>query len=155
MNSWKLAVVFLSVFVAVAMFGDRAWGIDTTTNAQVLAEKIVPLQFREDAQGNGVDTTPPGAVYDCSDGYLLGSGTFSPLDALEVGFDSGVILTTGKAADAIGPNTSDETTVYQFADSNSLGRYGSGKTGALRSGPAGHPVRRSRFRHVGPPRHLG
>lgn len=56
--------------------------------------------------GGGSDANVSGVSYTGAD---LAAGTFSGgLDA--VGFDSGVILSTGQVADVVGPNISDSTT---------------------------------------------
>lgn len=88
---------FVSACCAV-LLGFSAHGQLTVTpngNANDLANAIL---------GSGV--TVSNVVLDCGPNA---AGTFSNGNASNIGLDNGVLLTTGLASNAIGPNTSDET----------------------------------------------
>ena len=76
----------------------QAISITANSNGETLANEIL---------GSGI-TVVPGSV-----NYIGGAGaagTFTDGLSSGIGFDEGIILTTGSAVDAAGPNTSDGTT---------------------------------------------
>lgn len=100
MRLFKSAIAALLATAGLAGAGaaSAALSVSTTTNCNALASTL--------AGGSGVTITG------CSlTGTATQQGTFAGGVSAGIGIESGVILTTGSALDAIGPNNSDSTSV--------------------------------------------
>jgi hypothetical protein len=98
----------LALLLVTGAGGAFALSVTTTNDATALANTIL---------GTGVTITSVSLT-----GATTSQGTFT--DGSVIGIDSGIILTSGDAADAVGPNSSDGT-------STSLGLPGSTALNAL------------------------
>jgi hypothetical protein len=74
-----------------------ALSVTTTNDGTTLANNIL---------GEGISIVPGSVSYTGAD---AASGTFTNGLAADIGIDSGIIMTSGNAADAPGPNENDET----------------------------------------------
>lgn len=98
-------IISLFLFVVMALPNKAmALSVTTTNDGSVLAGTIL---------GGGVTITPGSISYS---GAAGASGTFTDGVSSGLGIESGIILTSGSAASAVGPNVNDATTTI-----NSLG----------------------------------
>ena len=86
----SLSAIFLPLFSIAQL------NIDTTSTPQQLVQNILI--------GNGV--TASNITYT---GSSLSIGEFSNGDSTNIGLDAGILLSTGRVVDAVGPNDSDNT----------------------------------------------
>jgi len=93
-NKWF--ALSLGITAAVSATNASALVVNTSSDGSLLANTIL---------GSGISIS--NITYT---GAAGASGTFSDGMASGIGISSGIILTTGSAADAVGPNTSDGTT---------------------------------------------
>ena len=93
MKKWLAGPICLAIGVLALPANALAISVTPTNDAGTLANTIL---------GSGI--TASNLVYT---GATAASGTFSGGAASGIGIDSGIILTTGAATDAEGPNTSD------------------------------------------------
>lgn len=96
----KLVSTVAATLLATAAFttsAHAALSVTTTSDASVLANTIL---------GSGVSISNLSFTTDTSGG----AGTFTGGNSAGIGFDSGIILTTGEATKAIGPNTAANAT---------------------------------------------
>jgi hypothetical protein len=108
-----LMVIFLCFFMATAAFADPLV-ITTSLSATALVNNLM---------GGGVTYSNP--VYT---GSVLANGTFTGGTGV-IGFESGIILSTGLATTAVGPNTSDSaSTIFNTAGDAGLSALGGGVT---------------------------
>lgn len=82
--------------------------ITPTNDATLLSNTIL---------GSGITLTTPAPIYI---GAAGASGTFSGGVSAGIGIESGIILTTGSAASAVGPNVSDGTTTINNLPGDAL-----------------------------------
>lgn len=99
-------IIILSIFVFMFAY-----------SAKVLAITITPNNNGSDLVNNissgGITVSNISVI-----GNATQSGIFTDGLSSGIGIDEGVILTTGAAIDAMGPNTSDSTTVFAGTGSN-------------------------------------
>ncbi|MEB3885741.1 choice-of-anchor L family PEP-CTERM protein [Lyngbya sp. CCY1209] len=97
-----------TVFFLGATGSVKAFDITPTSNGETLVDNIL---------GEGITVVPGSVSYT---GAECASGTFTGGAASGIGIESGILLTTGCATDAAGPNTSDATTTSNgfFGDSD-------------------------------------
>lgn len=87
----------------------KAINIVRTSNGQTLVNNVA---------GKGINIVPGSVLYT---GAECASGTFTDGFTSGIGIDSGIILTTGCAESAVGPNVSDETaTINGFPGDSDL-----------------------------------
>jgi hypothetical protein len=93
-------LIYTAVALALSATSAQALVIEsTTTDGSVLVNEIL---------GSGINVTAGTISYN---GVTGQSGLFSDGLASGIGMDSGIILTTGSATTAVGPNTSDSTSI--------------------------------------------
>ena len=92
----------IAVFAAFAIIRPMAADASPGQSVSSIADGITPADMVNTLLGGGVTTS--NITYT---GDNNAAGTFAGMGA--VGFDSGVLLSTGAAADVVGPNQSDET----------------------------------------------
>ncbi|MFM9983742.1 MAG: choice-of-anchor L domain-containing protein, partial [Flavobacteriales bacterium] len=100
----KLRRVMLTMVIALPFCAGAQLNVNSAATAQDLANAIV---------GSGV--TVSNVVLSCDDNA---SGLFSNGNTTNVGISNGIILTTGRANDAIGPNNDENVTVNNSATYN-------------------------------------
>jgi hypothetical protein len=102
----------LSILVCVSMlaFSSVAWALSVTTtgDSEVLVDAIL---------GTGVYNVQN--ISYTAGGVPHASGTFSNGTTSGIGIESGIILSTGNAADAVGPNTVDNITTRNYLPGDS------------------------------------
>jgi len=102
----------LSILVCVSMlaFSGVAWALNVTTTGDggVLVDAIL---------GTGVYNVQN--ISHTAVGVPHASGTFSDGTTSGIGIELGIILSTGNAADAVGPNTVDDITTYNHLPGDS------------------------------------
>lgn len=86
------------VGLGVAANSAQAFSVTPTDDGQGLVQKIL---------GSGISVVPGSVTYSGASGT---SGIFTGGLSTGIGIDSGIILTTGQAIDALGPNDLDNTT---------------------------------------------
>lgn len=93
------------VFVSMLAFSGAAWALSVTTTGDsgALVDAIL---------GTGVSNV--GNISYTAGGVSHASGTFSDGTTSGIGIESGIILSTGNAADAVGPNTVDNITTRNY-----------------------------------------
>lgn len=98
----------IMVFMSMLAFSCTAWALSVTTTGDsgALVDAIL---------GTGVFNVQN--ISYTADGVPHASGTFSDGASSGIGIESGIILSTGNAADAVGPNTADDLKT----DNNLLG----------------------------------
>lgn len=113
----------LSILVCVSMlaFSGVAWALSVTTTGDggVLVDAIL---------GTGVYNVQN--ISYTAVGVPHASGTFSDGTTSGIGIELGIILTTGNATDALGPNTKDDITLHNYllGDSDLAALAGYAKT---------------------------
>ena len=104
-------ILTIMVFVSMLAFSGTAWALSVTTTGDsgALVDAIL---------GTGVSNV--GNISYTAGGVSHASGTFSDGTTSGIGIESGIILSTGNAADAPGPNTVDNITTrnYLLGDSD-------------------------------------
>lgn len=89
----KVSLVLMSFLLILLITGTgHALTVTTTSNPNVLVNNII---------GSGLTVVSGSPTYT---GDAVATGTFADGVASGIGIDSGIILTTGAAADAVGPN---------------------------------------------------
>ena len=99
--------------LAMTVAGTAFFSLSATTIAQAIT--ITPTNDGEtlvnEILGTGITVIPNSVTYTGAAGAV---GTFTDGLSSGIGIDQGIILTTGQAKDAEGPNTEDGTTCLLY-----------------------------------------